>query len=397
MYEGVLSGVRVVDLSRFISGPWATMLMGDMGADVVKVERPGRGDDARVCGPFSDGQSLFYAVYNRNKRSVTLDLRSEAGLAILRRLIAGADLVVENFRPGVLDSMGLGYDAIRAMNSRTILVSISGFGQTGPYADRPCFDTIAQAMSGLMDLTGTPDGPPMRAGVFVADFLGGLYAALGASSALHERCRSGTGCHVDVAMLDGVVSLLETNLAEYALTGQRPSRSGNRRPFAAPVNCFRASDGFVFINVSTDDQWRRLCHVIARQDLVDDSRFATPYQRGENYVEIEAAVDAWIGDLPKARAVELLNGSSVPASVVAGVDDVLANPQLAYRRSLLSVAVPGIGDVVMPANPVRISVDPDAEARLRPPPWLGQHTDEVLSELGYTPVEIESFRASGVI
>lgn len=338
-----LKGIRVLDLSRFVSGPWCALQLGDMGAEVIKVERPGTGDNARQCGPFHRDESLYYAMYNRNKKSIALDLRSSRGQEVFERLIVWADVVVENFRPGVLKKMGMPYERMQELNPRVVLVSISGFGQEGPFAGRPCFDTIAQAASGLMSMTGEPDGPPMITGVFLGDFLSGMYGALGAMLALFERERTNRGRHIDVAMLDSLVSLMETNFAEYKLTGRVPSRTGNRRLFAAPVGSFAARDGYVFINVSTDAQWQDLCNVIGREDLVADDRFATPFLRGENYQVIDEIVGQWVSLHDAQTAVDLLNRASVPASVVATVKDVMNNPQVQYRQTLREVEVPGVG------------------------------------------------------
>jgi len=390
-----LSGINVVDLSRFIAGPWCAMLLSDMGADVVKVERPGGGDDARACGPFCEGRSLYFAMYNRNKKSLTLNLRSPGAREVLERLVTWADVMVENFRPGVLEGLGLSYKRLADVNPRLVLVSISGFGQEGPFAHRPCFDTIAQAMSGVMDLTGDPAGPPTRVGVFLADFMAGVYGALGALLALVERARTGRGKHVDVAMLDSLLSLLETNVAEFSLTGIAPTRTGNRRPYAAPVDAFRAVDGYVFINVSTNSQWEELCGVIGRPDLKADPRFGTPFLRGEQWTLIHEIVGAWVRERRAKEVEEVLNNASVPAAVIASIGEIVGNPQVLFRRVLRAVPVPGIGRVMMPANPVRFVGGP--EPRYDPPPDLGEHTTSVLQRLGFSEGDIDALQKGGAL
>jgi crotonobetainyl-CoA:carnitine CoA-transferase CaiB-like acyl-CoA transferase len=394
---GPLDGLRVLDLSRFIAGPFCGMLLGDLGADVVKVERPGSGDEARGLGPRVGGESLYVMVFNRNKRSLTLNLREPRAQALLRDLAATADVLIENFRPGVMESMGCGWDALRARNRRLVMARISGFGQDGPLADQPCFDVIAQAMSGLMEITGQPDGPPTMAGTYVVDYAAAFYATIGILAALERRHATGRGQMVDLSLLDSATSLLVTAIPEHLLLGRSPTRLGNRDRYAAPAQTFRARDGaWVHLVGGSDAHFLRLARAMEREDLLADPDFATLEARVRNIDRVERLVGVWIGGMTADEAVEALARAEVPAAKVATLADVVANPQLRHRAQIVEVDHPSAGRVPMQGVTIKLSESP-ATIR-RPAPRLGEHTDQVLGEWLALPADrIAELRSLGAL
>jgi crotonobetainyl-CoA:carnitine CoA-transferase CaiB-like acyl-CoA transferase len=392
---GALDGIRVLDLSRFIAGPICAQILGDMGAEVVKVERPG-GEDARSQGPFLDGESLYAMAYNRNKSSVTLDTRHPDAMAVLERLVAWADVLVENYRPGTLDAMGLGWDRLHAAYPRLVVTSLSGFGQTGPLARRALFDPIAQAASGLMSLTGEPDGPPMLTGTYIADHVAGLYGAIGTLVALMARTSSGMGQRVDVASLDALVSVLGTRPMAYAMLGERPERRASRDPYSAPANVFTAGDGHVYLHAGTDSLFPRFCAAIGRDDLAADPRSWRTAGRLEHVEPLEAAVSAWTSDRSKREIEETLAAAGIPCSAVADIADVIASPQLRAREMFVDMAATPVGTAVLTGIPVKLDATPGTIRT--PPPRAGADTDRILRDLaGLAPAEIEALRASRAI
>ncbi|CAN0263289.1 unnamed protein product, partial [Phaeothamnion confervicola] len=374
-----LDGVRVLDVSRFIAGPYCAMLLGDMGADVIKVEPPGRGENSRAFGPFVEGESLYTMVFNRNKRSLTLDLRSEAGKEVFRDLLRKADVLVENFVAGTLEKMGFDWDTLRGLNPRLIVTRISGFGQTGPLSRKPCFDVIAQTMSGLMDITGEADGRPTMAGTYVVDYSTGMYATIGTLGALQARSRSGTGQIVDVAMLDSAMSMLMTAIPEQMLLGRTMTRRGNRDRYAAPANTFPTSDGaWVHLAPAGDAMFRALAGVMGRAEIADDTRFRNNDARMTNVEALEAIITTWTANLTAAQLLEALATIGVPCAKVARIPDLLENPQLAHRGQILDLPHAKAGTVPMQGFSIRFG---DTPMRLNhAPPTLGQHTDEVLDQ-----------------
>lgn len=392
---GALDGIRVVDLSRFIAGPYCTMLLGDMGADVAKVEPPGRGENSRGYAPFVEGESLYTMVFNRNKRSLTLDLRSEPGREVLRRLLAQADVLVENFVPGTLEKMGIGPETLRELNPRLVITRISGFGQEGPLSRKPCFDVIAQTMSGLMDITGEADGRPTMAGTYVVDYATGLYATIGTLGALQARHRTGKGQVVDVTLLDSAMSMLMTAIPEQKLLGRTMQRRGNRDRYAAPANTFPTRDGgWVHLVVAGDPAFANLAKAMGRSDLADDPRFQANEQRMQNVEELERIVTAWTQSLSAVELLEKLQQAGIPCAKVASVADLVEHPHLAHRNQIIEMEHPRAGKVPMQGFAVGFDESP---MRLRhPSPTLGQHTGDVLREwLGMTPGEVEQLRAAG--
>ena len=372
--QSPLAGIKVLDLSRFIAGPLCAMFLGDLGADVVKVETA-RGDENRGFEPQVNGKSVQTMAYNRNKRAFVTDPRSDAGRADLITLAKWADVVVENFRPGVIEAMGLGYEQISRDNPGVILTSVSGFGQEGPYRDRPLFDPIAQAMSGLMDLNATTDGSPKLTGTFFGDHLAGLYAALGTVAALAERGRSGRGQHVDVSVFDALFSVLGPGVPNYVLTGRVLPKTGNRDPYSAPASLFSAKDGEIYVHAGTQALFSRLCATIGRPELADDERFATVPARMTNIDAAEQLVADWVAERTCTEADEILTAAGIPCGVVADTGRVSRDPQIRFRDMIVQVADADGDPAAFLGNPIKFSATP--VRYLLPPPKIGQHNDEV--------------------
>jgi crotonobetainyl-CoA:carnitine CoA-transferase CaiB-like acyl-CoA transferase len=383
-----LEGIKVLDLSRVLAGPFCCMLLGDMGADVVKIERVGRGDDVRSVGDKVGGESLYYLMMNRNKRGVTLDLRHPEGIALLKALVRQADVLVENFRAGTMEKMGCGYDVLKEINPRLIMASISGFGQDGPYADYACYDMIAQAMSGLMDLTGEPDRPPVTTGTFVVDYATGLYAALGIVGALRAREATGVGQHVDVALLDTAVSFLITAIPEYLLLGKKMTRRGNRDRYCAPANLFRAKDGrWVFLAAANDSLFPQLLKVMGREEILQDPRFAKNDARMQHIEEAEALLEEW---------VKVHTADGLPCAKVATIDEVVEDPQVRHREMLVEIEHPTVGR--FPMHGLNIHYSHTRQEIRRPAPLLGQHNEEVYGEwLGLDTQTVARLKANKII
>lgn len=390
-----LSNVKVLDLSRWISGPLCSMLLADLGADVIKVERPG-GEDVRTMEPLFHGESIFAMLYNRNKRSITLNTRTAAGKQILSRLVEWSDIVVENFRPGTMERMGFGYQRLQEINPRVILTSISGFGQTGPLRERPMFDAIAQAVSGMMSITGWPESPPTMSATFPADHTAGLFAALGTMAALRHRDHTGEGQVVDLAMLDSAVAMLGVALPVYLNVGTVMPRAGNRDSVTAPANTFRTADGYVHLDAGTDALWARLAAAMDQAALATDIRFKDTSSRLANVDELEDIVARWCLQYPASDIVAKLDSAGVPVGAVADMAQVAENPQLRARQMFESVAHPIAGQVTLPAIPIRLS-QVALNVRL-PPPSAGQHNSEILNTIcGLTAEDIADLGEQGAI
>jgi len=390
-----LSGVRVVDLTRILAGPFCSMLLADMGADVLKIEPPGEGDAVREQGVIVEGLSWYYAQFNRNKRSMTLDLYAPEGKAILARLIERADVLVENYRPGVLERMGFGSERLDQLNPDLVVASINGYGSTGPYADRPAFDFIAQAMSGFMSVNGRAGEPPMRAAMPISDLVAGLYGAFGAACALAARGRGrARGQRVESSLMNGLISLLAYLSAEYLATGALPARTGNEHPIAAPYGLYEAADGQVAIAPSTDQVVRRLFHVLGIEAELERPEFGSYEARLRHRDAVNAVVGERIRGDRVEHWIETLNAAGVPCGRVADLRDVFADPQVRAQEMVLEIPHPGHGTVRMTGFPVKLSETP-CRVR-RPAPELGEHTEEVLRELGLGD-DVARLRAQHVI
>jgi crotonobetainyl-CoA:carnitine CoA-transferase CaiB-like acyl-CoA transferase len=386
----------VIDLTRVLSGPYCTMVLADHGARVIKIEHPVRGDDTRHWGPpFVGTESAYFLSINRNKESVTLDFKQAEGRTILERLLSRADVVVENFRPGTLDSAGFGAADVLARHPRLIYCSISGYGQTGPRREEPGYDAVMQAEGGLMSITGEPDGPAYRLGVAITDIVSGLFAAQGVMAALIAREKTGRGQQVDIGMLDATAALLTYQAGNYFVSGQVPGRLGNRHPTIVPYESFHASDGDFVIAGGNDEIWRRLCVVIGREDLADDPRFRTNRDRVMHYDVLRPELDRALRTRTRSEWVRALTAAGVPCGSVREISEVLADPQIAARNMIAEVEHATIGRARVIGSPVKLSdTPPDVRTA---PPTLGQHTRSVLSELGYDATSIDALKAAGVI
>jgi crotonobetainyl-CoA:carnitine CoA-transferase CaiB-like acyl-CoA transferase len=389
-----LDGITVLDLTRVLSGPYCTMLLADMGARVVKIEQPKKGDDTRAWGPpFLEGESAYFLSINRNKESVTLDFKHPQGRPVLDGLLAKADVVVENFRPGTLARLGLDYASLAQKFPRLIYCSVSGFGQTGPRRKQPGYDAVMQGEGGLMSITGAADGPPYRLGVAIADIVSGMFAAYGVAMALIARERSGRGQEVDIAMLDAVAALLTYQAGNFFASGKVPARLGNRHPSIVPYETFAASDGEFVLAVGNDQQWRTFCELAG---LPDDPRFATNRQRVTGYDELRPFVADRLRTQTRQYWIERLTAAGVPCGSVRNLQELFDDPQLQAREMIARVEHATIGSLRTLGVPVKLSDTPGAVRT--PPPTLGQHTDAVLSrELGLSADDIDALRRDSVI
>ena len=377
-----LAGLKVIDFTRVLAGPLCTMLLGDMGAEVIKIEDPRHGDDTRAWAPFVGGWSTYYLSVNRNKKSVAIDLKSADGRALLEDLIREADVLVENFRPGTLERLGFGADQARALNARLIYCSISGYGTTGPRRDEAGYDMVIQGESGLMDVTGFPETGPTKVGVAITDCLAALYAVQGILLAHIQRMATGTGQFVDIALLDSAVSVLGLPAGIVAATGKSPGRLGNGHPSLAPYEPYPAADGLVVVAVANPRLWSRFCAAVGAGALEHDPRFASNTDRLANRQALNALIRDLFKDQTVDSLIERLGAAGVPCGRVRTIDEVLRDPQLAARRMLLDVPT-GADAVKVPANPVKLSGVPVLANA--PPPALGQHTDEVRRSIGAKP------------
>ena len=377
--SAALEGLRVIDLTAYLSGPFCTQILGDQGADVVKIERPEIGDDTRGMPPFVDGESAPFMLWNRNKRSVVLDLKTEDGLAACRQLIAGADVVIENFKPGVAEKLGLGYEPLHAENQRLIYCSVSGFGQTGPYRSRAGFDLIMQAMSGLMAVSGEKAGGPLRIPLAISDVAAGMYATIGILCAMAARERTGEGQRVDVSLLDSVIALGVYEAAGFFATGARPERLGQAHRGGSPYQVFKTRDGWITFGASPPHLWARFCQIIGSPVLVDDPRFETNSKRVENNDALVTLIQHKLGAQASEHWLAKLEDAGIPAGPVLYHDEVFSNPQVLAREMVVDIEQPKSGLKRTLGTPIKLSATPGGV--FRPAPRFGEHTEEVLSEL----------------
>ena len=394
---GPLAGITVVDLTRVLSGPYCTMMLGDMGARVIKIEQPGRGDDTRAWGPpFQNGESTYFLSINRNKQSVTLNLKNPDGRRLLDQLIANADVLVENFRPGTLERMGLGPRDLAGRCPRLVYCSVSGFGHTGPRRLQPGYDAVMQAEGGLMSITGPSDGPGFRLGIAITDIVSGMFAAFGVAMALLARHQSGRGQFIDVAMFDAVAALLTYQAGIHFATGESPPRIGNRHPTIVPYETLETADEELVVAAGNDQLWQRFCHVIGLDVLADDPRFATNKDRVQARDELRPILVERLRTKGAADWIEQLRGSGVPCGVVRDLEQVFADPQLLERAMVVALEHPVAGAIKALGVPIKLADTPGAVRTA--PPVLGQHTDVVLAgELGVSADELARLRAEGAI
>ena len=397
---GPLNGITVIDMSRFIAGPYCSMLLGDMSADVIKVENRRKGEDSRGLLPFAgkgeEKVSLYYTQYNKNKKSLTIDYYNPKGIDLLKKLIEKADVLVENFRPGTMDKMGLSKEVLNELNPSLVVTSISGFGQDGPYRDRAAFDCIGQAMGGIMGLTGEPEGDPLLTGTWVADFTTGIYSAFGTVCALIHKQKTGEGQFLDISLLESVVSLLATAIPKYVETGEIQPKRGNRDNVTGPANAFRCRDGMIYLHAGTDPLFKRLADLMKMPELNDDPKYCMAGNRMENILDIESIVQNWIKEYTAQEAEELLVNAGIPVSKIATVEDIVNNPQLKYREAIVYRDYPGAGEIALPGITVKMSRTP-GEIKMRPP-TLGEHKEEILENyLGLSSEEIKALAREGVI
>ena len=396
--DALLEGVRVIDLTRILAGPYCTMLLGDLGAEVIKIEVPGRGDDTRQWGPpFTEsGESAYFLAANRNKRSLTLNLKTDRGLEILKDLIADADVLVENFRAGTLERWGLDYERLKALKPDLIYCTITGYGYTGPYRDRPGYDFIVQALGGFMSVTGPEDGEPYRAGIAIADIASGIYASNAVLAALFARERTGASQRVDMSLLDCQVALMSYVASNYLVSGDLPRRFGNAHPNIVPYEVFRAQDGLFAFAAGNDLQWEAFCKTVDREAWIADERFSTNPSRLEHRSQLVPALNELFATRSIDHWIELCESIGLPAGKINRMDEVLTHPQVVSRELVMEIQNGAGESVPLLRTPLNV---PTAAGEVRhPPPMLGEHTDRILSELlGLDVAEIHALREGGVV
>src|SRR6202140_5509137 len=395
-WAGPLAGIRVVDLTRVLAGPFATQSLGDLGAEILKIEPPGGGDETRRFPPFIAGESHYFLGINRNKKSLVIDLQQPAGTDILRGLVARADILVENYRPGVMDRLGLGYAALATLNPRLIYCAISGFGLTGPLSDKPSFDIVTQALTGALSINGERGHMPVKLGIPLGEMVGGIFGPIAILAALHERTLTGRGRLIDISLYDGLIGMLGYSAQLAFLTGEAPPPMGSSHPNIVPYGSFPASDGSIIIAVLSESFWGKLCDALERPDLADDPRFATPTGRRDHRDE----VDATIAEITRTRTVaeweERLAKYDVPHAPVLGVTAALAHPHAVAREMVVETEHPTIGPMRLAGRPIKFPGPPQRSSTA--PPTMGQHTAEVLRvDLGYSEAEIDALRRDGII
>ena len=375
--NSVLNGIRVLDFSQVLAGPFCTMNLADFGAEVIKIERPGTGEGSRIFGPFKNGQSGYYTLVNRGKKGITLDLKK--GRDIVYEMVKQCDIVVENFKPGVMDKLGYSYDKLKELNPRLIYCSISGFGHHSPMRDLPAYDIVAQGMSGMMSITGYPDTPPARVGSSLGDVSAGLYAVTGILLALYHRERTGVGQYIDIAMLDSVFAFLETNVVRYTIGGVHPTRVGARHPLSAPFDIYQCKDTYVIIAVASDHHFAALCDMIGQPQLARDPRFDSDPHRSENDVALKEILEKFLADYTVQEALELMQKRSIPCGPLCTVEEACANPSILEREMLVDIQQPGAGPLRITGNPIKLSETPPDPNY--PAPLLGQDNQEVLQDI----------------
>jgi len=391
-----LDGIRVIDLSRVIAGPWCGALLADLGADVIKVEDPGGGDESRTWPPFKDGEAAAYLLFNRNKRGVQVDLKAPEGVEVVKTLVRSADVVIENFRTGTMETFGLGYDILAAINPRLIYCSVSAFGRTGPRKDSPGYEALMQAFSGIMSITGEPDGQPVRAGVSFLDLSTGMLCALGVCAAVVQREKTGLGQRVDGSLLETAVSLLAFHAEGYLLTGAIPRALGSGHPSLSPYRNFKCKDGqWIFIAAANDRFWAKLAGALGLGEMATDPRFAVNRERVKHRVELEALLERVIGEREREPLLKLLAEADVPATPVNTVDQVMSDPQTVERGIVQKTVHPKLGEIPVVGTPIKFSrMSPGVR---RAAPLRGEHTEQILAECGIAPEKIRELRDKKIV
>jgi CoA:oxalate CoA-transferase len=396
-----LEGVRIIDLTIAYNGPFCTMNLADQGAEVIKIERPEVGDQTRTWPPFNDGAtgincSGYYAFLNRNKKGMTLDLQSARGKEIFKKLVATADVVVNNFKTGTMEKLGIGYETLKEINPGIIYASASGFGSYGPLSERPAYDIIAQALGGIMSITGYDGGPPVKVGVGLGDNFTGTYLSYGIALALYNREKTGIGQKVEVAMTDTIISILEAAIVTYTMTGEMHGRVGNIDPYTAPFDMFEAKDGYIVMAAASQLLWEKLCRVMERPDFIDNPELATTGLRVKNYFTIiKPVMVEWAASHTLQELESKLYEAGIPHAPVLNIDQIVHHPNTKAREMVVSIDHPAIGKMEIPGVPVKLSATPGGVSF--PAPLLGQHNEEILESLGYTKEEIEDLRNGKVL
>ncbi len=394
--EKPLAHVKVLDLTRVLAGPYCTMVLQDLGARIIKIERPGSGDDSRTFGPFLRDISLYFASVNRGKESLSLNLKSMEGKAILEALVKEADVLIENYRPGTMEKLGLGYEALAALNPRLIYAAASGFGHTGPDSKRPAYDILAQARGGVMSITGWPDSEPTRVGLSFGDLAASLFTAVGINAALYARERTGVGQKIDVAMLDCQVALLENALVRYQVDGTSPQPLGHRHPTITPFQAVRASDAYLVIGVGNEVLWQRFCQAVGQPEMAGDPRFVTNRDRCENVEDL----NEWLTDVFATKTVAewlaILDAAEIPSAPINDVGRVMADPQILARDMVVDLDDPNLAGVKLAGNPIKMTHVPETGTR-GAVPEVGEHTEPILREwLGYSAEQVARLREEGI-
>jgi len=395
--QRALNDIKVIDLTRVLAGPYATTILADMGARVIHVEMPGTGDDSRGFGPYVKGESCYFMSLNRNKEGITLNLKSEQGKEILKKLIMDADIIVENFKPGTMEKMGFGYEDIIKWKPDIIYGACSGFGHTGPYSDRPAYDMIVQAMGGIMSITSNlAGGEPTRVGTSIGDILAGIYTSVGLLAAIHHKDKTGEGQKVDVGMLDCQIAILENAVIRYFATGTAPGPVGNRHASITPFETFCCGDGvYIALACGNDKLWATFCNLVSREDLISDERFKSNALRTDNHSSLKPIMDEILSKKDSYEWVKLFENNNIPATTINTIDKVVENPQVIAREMIAETHHPKVGTQKLTALPIKFSKTPGAIYKAAP--LLGEDNEKILKELGYSDEDIMKFKEKGAI